>query len=118
MAAQIRDAIVGGKPAPGQRLTESVLADQLNVSRSPVREALFRLESEGLLGGSASKCVWQPSLVDIDDIYDLRTTLIFLAVSQAISAIKDSELDSLRSLIEGELHAISAGEAMPASGAD
>ncbi len=111
--SQIRDAIVWGSLVPGQRLTETVLADQLNISRSPVREALFRLESEGLVVGLASKCVWQPSVADIDDIYDLRETLILLAVRWAISSIADSDLDALRSLIEGELHAMSAGEAIP-----
>jgi DNA-binding GntR family transcriptional regulator len=46
---RLREAIIRGEIEPGERLTEARLADRLNVSRTPIREALRRLEAEGLL---------------------------------------------------------------------
>src|SRR5260221_9041097 len=46
---QIRDLIITGKLALGEQLSENTLAEQLGVSRTPVREAFLRLESEGLV---------------------------------------------------------------------
>ncbi|WP_370639189.1 GntR family transcriptional regulator, partial [Cohnella sp. REN36] len=45
----IRSAIIEGDYAPGQRLTEEALAAELHISRTPIREALKRLETEGLI---------------------------------------------------------------------
>jgi DNA-binding GntR family transcriptional regulator len=46
---QIRDAIVAGELAPGERLRDAELADRLGTSRTPIREALRRLDDEGLV---------------------------------------------------------------------
>jgi DNA-binding GntR family transcriptional regulator len=45
----LRDAIIDGRPKPGEHLKESYIADQMSVSRSPIREALRQLEQEGLI---------------------------------------------------------------------
>jgi DNA-binding GntR family transcriptional regulator len=69
----LRANIRSGKFAPGQPLQEVQLAAQLGVSRTPVREALARLASEGLVSSDGrSFVVPSLTLADIDDIYEVR----------------------------------------------
>lgn len=73
----LRKAIISGAYAPGDHLAEAVLAEQLGVSRAPVREAMFHLEREGLLvfdrRGAAR--VREFSEEDFEEIFTLRLTL-------------------------------------------
>jgi DNA-binding GntR family transcriptional regulator len=75
---------------PGQRLQEAPLALQLGVSRTPVREALARLESEGLIAADGRSFV-VPVLsdVDVDEIYELRGLLEPAALAQAARSVAD-----------------------------
>jgi DNA-binding GntR family transcriptional regulator len=72
----LREHLCSGWVPSGQPLQEAALAAQLGVSRTPVREALARLASEGLLGSDGRSFI-VPSLseADIDDIYELRLLL-------------------------------------------
>ena len=74
IAEQLRDAIAGGRYAPGDQVTEQGLAEELRVSRGPVREALQRLMQEGLLVGEPNRSVVVRSLSDADvaDLYLAR----------------------------------------------
>ena len=54
-AELIRQAIVDGRVVPGQRLKEEELAQQLGISRTPVREALLVLQTEGLVEASPNR---------------------------------------------------------------
>jgi DNA-binding GntR family transcriptional regulator len=88
----IRDKITCGKLLPGERIVEFKLAEQYHASRSPIREALCQLESEGLIrvdkrgGISVSKL----SIRDIDELYDIRLLLeshaARLAAEQAVKS--------------------------------
>ncbi len=73
----LRKAIITGAYAPGDHLAEAALAEQLGVSRAPVREAMFQLEREGLLvfdrRGAAR--VREFSEADFEEIFTLRLTL-------------------------------------------
>jgi DNA-binding GntR family transcriptional regulator len=71
--ATLRQYLRAGRIAPGQPLQEAALAEQLGVSRTPVREALRRLESDGLVA-SDGRGYSVPALSDqdIEDIYALR----------------------------------------------
>lgn len=73
----LRDDICQGVYAPGTRLQEVELAENLNVSRSPVREALRQLASDGLLLEIPNKGVYikEFTVKDIEEIYDLRVML-------------------------------------------
>lgn len=74
----IREAIVTRQLTPGQRIVESTLAEQLGVSKTPVREALLRLTSVGLIesgAGSRGGRVVTPSLEAIRSAYEIRTAL-------------------------------------------
>lgn len=75
---------------PGQRLQEATLALQLGVSRTPVREALARLESEGLIAADGRSFV-VPVLsdTDVDEIYELRGLLEPAALAQVARLVAD-----------------------------
>lgn len=82
---EIRQAIVEGRYRAGQRLVEKNLGEEFQVSRTPVREALRALESEGLVVSLPNKgaVVRSLSAQDIYDIYDLRVRLESLAAERA-----------------------------------
>ncbi len=74
---QLRDLILKGEFAPGERLTEVGLTDKLNVSRTPIRAALVRLEKEGLIEPSPSGGYMMRKItpVEIDDAILVRGLL-------------------------------------------
>jgi len=88
---------------PGQYITDSQVASELNVSRTPVREALRRLEQEGLLVNQARRGwkVYALSLEDIHEIFDIKASLEGMLARRA-AACQDEELrQSLREAMEG-----------------
>jgi len=87
----LREYLGGHVIVPGQRLQEAPLALTLGVSRTPVREALARLESEGLIAADGRSFV-VPVLsdADIDEIYELRGLLEPAALAQAASSGADA----------------------------
>src|SRR6185312_3389625 len=82
--AALRAAIETGLLAPGQRLIEKDLCEQLAVSRTSLREALRELQAEGILEYSSSRglAVAAVSIEDAKNIYRLRGVLEALAVEQ------------------------------------
>lgn len=74
---RLRSGIVEGRYAPGARLIEQVIAAELGVSRTPVREALRRLESDGLVVSERNRGVMvrQVTAAEVDDLYELRGRL-------------------------------------------
>ena len=82
VADRIRDAIFSGAYAPGEQLREVELSEALDVSRGPVREALFRLEREGLVHTAWHRGATVTTLAseDVAEISSLRAALERLAV--------------------------------------
>src|SRR6266571_1852144 len=74
---RMRDAILNGSFKPGQPLREEQLASMLDLSRGPVREALIRLEREGLVQVRRHRgaIVAQLSRTDVEEVYGLRLAL-------------------------------------------
>lgn len=74
---QILSAIVNGQIAPGDRLIQEKIAAEINISRTPVREALLRLEREGILQLSGRKgfSIRQISEAEVRDIYGVREAI-------------------------------------------
>lgn len=97
----LRDLILSRQLKPGQRLVQSELADQLGVSRTPIREALHTLASEGLVTFSAYKgaSVARFSLRELQEIYNVRIALEGWTVRLAAQRISEGELDELESLV-------------------
>jgi len=97
----LRQGIVDGTYRPQQRLVELELADELSASRTPVREALQRLEQEGLV--VASRHGWivrDHTAVDILRIYDVRIALEGYASKLAAERASDEDLRHLQSVHE------------------
>jgi DNA-binding GntR family transcriptional regulator len=73
----LRDAILEGQIPMGTRINELELAGAWNISRTPIRDALRRLEAEGLVQASPGRGVLVPvlGLADLDELYELREIL-------------------------------------------
>ena len=95
--AQIRQAIVEGRYRPGQRLIEQRIAEEFSLSRTPVREALRRLEAEGLVLSEPNRgaVVRDVSIDDVSDLYGLRARLEAYAAELAASRIEPGEIEEL-----------------------
>ena len=93
---KIRDAILDETFKPGDRLPEAELAEMFEVSRSPVREALFALESEGTVIMEPYKgAILKPlSAEEASDIAELRLALITLAAKPAYRHLSPADFDS------------------------
>ena len=82
----LEDKIIGGILKPGERIVEETLCKKFGVSRSPVREALRALESQGYLAREPRKgvTVSRVTAKEIEDTYRIRANLESLAVSLAV----------------------------------
>jgi DNA-binding GntR family transcriptional regulator len=96
----IKDAIVGGVLAPGERLRQEALAEAIGVSRIPVRSALMQLESEGLVLFHPRRGAVVRSLTasEINEVYELRLLLERHALDKAISTMTDERHSRLQLL--------------------
>lgn len=97
VADSIRDAIFSGAYELGAQLREVELAAALEVSRGPVREALLRLEREGLVRSAWHRgtTVMTLSPEDITELDSLRGALERLAVEQVVAHASDDDLDAV-----------------------
>ncbi|WZL80666.1 GntR family transcriptional regulator [Vallitaleaceae bacterium 9-2] len=93
----LREAILKGDFAPGERLMEKQLAERMGVSRTPIREAIRKLELEGLVIMVPRKGAEVASITnkDIIDVLEVRATLEALAVRLACKKMSDEELNEL-----------------------
>ncbi len=92
----MKQAILEGRLAPGQQPNELQLAEQLQVSRTPLREALRRLEVEGFIQRRRGS-LYIPTLSrhELFCLYDIRARLEGLAANLAARCISEAELTSL-----------------------
>lgn len=100
-------AIVTGRMAPGARLSESLVAQELGVSRAPVREAARLLESSGLVTYEPNRgfFVRQVSAEALNDLYELRIVIEIAAVKRLIRGWTD-EIDAALTAQLDELHRV------------
>lgn len=102
-AAQVlRKAIIDGTFAQGQRLKESELADALGLSRTPIREALLILQSDGMISNEPHKgaTVRTYSDSELEDLFDLRAHLEAFAARWACMRRTDDDLAELADSIK------------------
>lgn len=99
---EIRDALLCGALEPGQRLSEPELALRFNTSRSPVREALFRLEHEGFVERLPSGRLKVAALdvAYLEQLYVVRADLEGLAARLASPLLRTVDLDAMTRSIE------------------
>jgi DNA-binding GntR family transcriptional regulator len=98
----LRKAILEGRLARGERLVQDDLATQFGTSRIPVRDALKRLESEGLvaLDERGSYVVSYFGSEDVEEIYGLRLLLEPYAAGKALDGMAASDLEELESVAQ------------------
>lgn len=98
--AMIRAAILSGEFTRGARLREEVLAERAGVSRTPVREALRRLNAEGLVdlepNRGARVMAWTER--ELEDLYEARALLEGYGARMAAARITEEELDELAAI--------------------
>lgn len=99
----LRQAILTGELKPGERLMEIHLANKLGVSRTPIREAIRKLELEGLVTMIPRRGaeVAQITEKSMNDVLEVRRALDALCVELACDRITDEELESLKQACEG-----------------
>ena len=113
VAAVLRSQIVSGALKPGTRLIESQLAEQLGVSRAPLREAFRILEPEGLLvlAPSGGTFVAEISEDDLREIYMVRSVLEGLAMRLVAERVTEGEVAELSHIVEQMKEAAERGAA-------
>ena len=97
----LREAIIQGRLRPGERLMEVQLAEEMGVSRTPVREAIRKLELEGFVVMVPRKGAYVAgiSIKDIADVFEVRAALEALAAGLAAERITEEELEELERLL-------------------
>jgi DNA-binding GntR family transcriptional regulator len=100
IAEMVRESIIDGKIRPGERLVEPELAGRLGVSRTPLREALLQLDSEGFVNMTPRRgaVVSELSREDAMETYLVKGALESLAARLACERITDGELVALRDI--------------------
>lgn len=110
----IEESILDGDLAPGDPLPEIRISEELGVSRTPVREAIGKLELEGLVKSIPNRgsLVVGISEKDIDDIYTLRMHIEGLAAKWAAEHSTDEQLEQLRGIVELQEFYVQRGGAL------
>lgn len=98
----LRKRILEGELSPGSRLIERKLAEELEISKTPIRETLVMLKKEGLADGEVHRGLWVAEITkeDAKEIYDLREMLEGLAAREAVEKINQEECRKLVSFLK------------------
>lgn len=101
---ELRHKIMNKEFKPGQRLPEIAIAEQLNVSRTPVREAFRQLANEGLINifPNEGASLVNPSKEEIENTFEMRAYLECLAIKKAVHRITPLQLCMLEEEIQKE----------------
>ena len=109
-ADAVREMIMLGELPVGTRIRQRELAAELHVSRTPMREALSKLASEGLIGadpgGQAIVC--RPSVEELEELYEIRELLEGQAAAHAAEHHRPEDVERLRLIVASLDHAPSA----------
>ncbi len=98
----LEKAILDGALAPGENLTESKISAELGVSRTPVREALFQLEQEGLVSIARNRGAVVTGITqkDVEDIYRMRMLIEGMASRMAAENAVEAEVHRMRETVD------------------
>jgi len=98
----LRAAIIKGIIPIGARINEKKYSLDLNVSRTPIREALYRIQSEGLIEHIANYgfVVKKVTIEDVEEIFKLRVALDTLAAVNAMPLMTDNDFKEMKALLE------------------
>lgn len=112
VARVLRHRIVRGELAPGARITEEALAEEFDVSRGPIRDALTQLSFEKLVEVQRPRGVYIVGLTqdDVDQLYSLRGALEQLALSRAMRVDEPSRWTAMAASVSRMADAAEAGD--------
>ncbi len=116
----LRQAILTGDLKPGERLMEIHLANKLGVSRTPIREAIRKLELEGLVTMIPRRGaeVAQITEKSMSDVLEVRRAVDALCVELACERISDEALEALKEACDGFEEAVKSGDVKKIAQAD
>ena len=108
---KLKTAILSGDFSPKERLAEEHLAETLGVSRTPVREALYKLEAEGLIRPLKTRgfVVSGDSREEMEELFEIRAILEGYALSIISERIREESLDQLSNFVDKAQAALEAG---------
>jgi len=111
----LKGQIINEELAPGERLLDDKLASSFGVSRTPVREALTKLTSEGLVEIALRSGIYVKKLTrkDVEEIYEIRKVLEGLAARKATPIIGDKELEQLDILLKKAKRSLNSNDCQP-----
>jgi DNA-binding GntR family transcriptional regulator len=111
---RLRDAIAGGTLRPGEQLVEARIAEDLGVSKTPVREALIRLQRDGLVKIEPYRGarVLEPSENDIREVLELRSLLECHIARDLATRQPEEVLDALEACVAESKAALGAGDGL------
>lgn len=109
---QLCDAILSGAFAPQERVNIRSLSEDLGLSVTPIREAVLRLISDGVLQTNAKGAILVPELVDteLDEIFEIRRFLEGALAEAAATKLDDEDIDFLVTTQESFLKSMDAGD--------
>jgi DNA-binding GntR family transcriptional regulator len=118
--AQLRDAILDGTLEPGEQLKDAELAEWLGLSRTPIREAVARLEEYGLVETKPNSYtrVTPLSARDARDAFTVYAALEELAASLAVPRLTVDDLETMRAANSDFANALAAADVSAAVSAD
>ncbi|NEQ54639.1 MAG: GntR family transcriptional regulator [Leptolyngbya sp. SIO3F4] len=98
----LRRVILSGELQPGTRLVQSELAGLLQVSVTPIREALWELNSQGLIDLDAFRgaVVHTPTLKELEDIFEVRMALLPISIQRGVNHITPKQLTTAAHILE------------------
>ncbi len=98
----LKHAIITGELTPGSRIVETVYANKLHISRTPLREALRKLELDGLVHYELRRGVIVNAftLSDIDEIFTIRNAMMMLLLPSVVEKAKPEDLDNLNAILK------------------
>jgi DNA-binding GntR family transcriptional regulator len=107
----LKAAVLSGRFSPGERLTEEHLAEELGVSRTPVREALHKLESEGLIKPLETRgfVVFRDTREEVEEIFEIRSILEGYALRVICERVSEDLLQKLEGHAEKAEKALKEG---------
>lgn len=102
---EIKSAIIAERLKPGQQLNERKLAEELGISRTPVREAIQMLESEGWVKTEPWKGTYVLDITeqDIEEVFQLRMSLETLVIELIIQKIDQKEINRLDEFVKQQV---------------
>ena len=99
---QLKHAIITGQIPAGSRIVETVYADQLHISRTPLREALRKLERDGLVEYVLHRgvVVRAFTIEDIEEIFTIRNAMMMLIMPSVVENVTDDKIKELRDILK------------------